>query len=324
MMKKINNVVIVGAGSIGTAIGNVLARKDAYNIILLSIEKEVVESINNKRRNQKYFPNLKLSKHIKATTDINVLQNADIVFLAIPSNVIVGYIDDVKNILNPKAILLNMAKGFGPDNKIITESLKNITSNPVCAFKGPTFARELINRIPTAFTIGSKDESHFKLFSDLFEDTNIYIDFTNDIRGVEILSLLKNIYAIATGIVDAHFSSSNLRFLFLTKAFNEMREIMLNYGGMEGTLFKYCGFGDFCLTALNDLSRNRTLGLLIGKGFFVEDISDKVTLEGKIAVNVFCNEIKRRNQNCDYPIISELYKLFNEEYDDSKFVTRII
>ena len=90
-------------------------------------------------------------------------------------------------------------------------------------------------------------------------------------------------------------------------------------------MFKYCGYGDFGLTALNDLSRNRTLGLLIGKGFFVDDISDKVVLEGKIAVNVFCNEISGSNSlNGKFPIISELYKLFNQEYDISKFVSNII
>ena len=325
MAYNTKNIIVIGAGSIGTAIGNVLARKDTFNVKLLSIEADVVESINNKRRNTKYFPNIKLSKHLTATTDNNVLKDAGIVFLAIPSNAIVGYIEKVSGILNPEAILLNMAKGFGPDRKIITNSLKAVTNNPVCAFKGPTFARELINRIPTAFTIGSKDEVHYKLFSELFEDTNVYIDFTKDVKGVEILSLLKNIYAIATGIVDAHFSSPNFRFLFLTKAFNEMREIMLQYGGKEETMFKYCGFGDFCLTALNDLSRNRTLGLLIGKGFFVEDISDKVTLEGKIAVNVFCDEIsKKRKIKCDYPIISELYKLFNEEYDISEFASNVV
>ena len=84
MNKKIT---IIGAGSIGTALGNVLARKRLYDISLLSIEKDVVESINNSRYNQKYFSNIKLSKHLKATTDINILKNTEIVFLAIPSNV---------------------------------------------------------------------------------------------------------------------------------------------------------------------------------------------------------------------------------------------
>ena len=318
-------IIIVGAGAIGTAIGNVLARKNTYNVELLSIEENVVSSINKKRYNQKYFPNVKLSKHLKATGDTSILKNADLVFLAIPSNVMVDYLIGVQPILNKNAILLNMAKGFGPDNKIITESLQAVVTNPVCSFKGPTFARELINRIPTAFTVGSEDKSHFNLLIKIFNDTNIHIDFSDDVKGVEILSLLKNIYAIATGIVDAQFDSPNLRFLFLTKAFNEMRQILIHYGGKEETMFKFCGFGDFCLTALNDLSRNRTLGLLIGKGFFVEDISDKVTLEGKIAVNVFCNEISKENGlDCKYPIIFELYRLFNKEYDFGKFATNVV
>lgn len=325
-MTTINyNIIIIGAGAIGTALGNVLARKGTYNIMLLSIEEDVVASITNKRFNHKYFPNVKLSKHLEATTDTGVLQDADIVFLAIPSNVMIDYVSKIIPLLNKRAILLNLAKGFGPNQKIITDSLKNIVPNPVCSFKGPTFARELINRTPTAFTVGSEDKSHDELFLDIFKGTNIHVDFSDDIKGVEILSLLKNIYAIAAGIVDAQYNSPNLRFLFLTKAFNEMRQILVHYGGKEETMFKFCGFGDFCLTALNDLSRNRTLGLLIGKGFFVEDISDKVTLEGKIAVNVFCNEISsRKKTNGNYPIIGELFKVFNEQYDLSKFVSSLL
>lgn len=319
------NITIIGGGTIGTALGNALAKKHEKDIVILSIEPEVISSINQTRHNAKYFPSIKLSKYLKATADESILKHAGVVFLAIPSNVAVDYVMKVKDKMNPEAIILNLAKGFSKDQKTITESLEAKVSNPVCAFKGPTFARELINNLPTAFTLGSADNDHFGLFKKLFEDTPVHIDFTNDVKGVELLSILKNIYAIATGIVDAHFSSPNLRFLFLTKAFNEMKDILLQYGGKEDTMFKYCGYGDFCLTALNDLSRNRTLGLLIGKGFFTNDISDKVVLEGKIAVSVFCGEIsKTRSSTCKYPIIGELYKVFNEDYDISKFVNRVI
>ena len=325
MSQNSKKLTIIGAGSIGTALGNVLARKKLYDISLLSIEEDVVKTINNSRYNQKYFPNIKLSKHLRATTDTNILKSAEIIFLAIPSNVTVEYILNVKGLLKENAILLNLAKGFSKDMKTITESLEAKVSNPVCSFKGPTFARELINRIPTAFTVGSKDKSHYDLFSGIFKDTNINIDFTTDVKGVEILSILKNIYAIATGIVDANFDAPNLRFLFLTMAFNEMKDILLQYGGKEDTMFKYCGFGDFCLTSLNDLSRNRTLGLLIGKGFFTDDISDKVVLEGKNAINVFHTEILKNNsfEGC-FPIISELYKVFNRDYDISNFVNKVL
>lgn len=319
------NITIIGAGSIGTALGNVLARKRLYNIALLSIENDVVESINKERKNHKYFPNIKLSKYLKATTDNKILKNSQIVFLAIPSNTIVDYISAVKPYLNDKAILLNLAKGFSTDNRTVLESLEEIVKNPVCSFKGPTFANELINRVPTAFTLGSKNELHYDIFHDIFHNTNVHIDFSPDVKGVEILSILKNIYAIATGILDAQYDSANLRFLFLTKAFNEMKDILLEFRGHEETMFKYCGYGDFGLTALNDLSRNRTLGLLIGKGFFVEDISDKVTLEGKIAVNVFCNKISKTGAlKSHYPIMAELYKVFNEDYKVSNLLNKIL
>jgi len=319
------NIIIIGAGAIGTAVGNILARKHQYNVKLLTIEEDVVESINNTRYNKKYFPNIKLSKFLKASADPTILNDANIVFLAIPSYVTVDYLLEIKPHLNGKAILLNMAKGFSREQKTIAESLSANLPNPVCSFKGPTFANELINKFPTAFTLGSIVKSHHQLFKEIFRDTPIHIDFTTDVKGVEILSILKNIYAIATGIVDAHFNSPNLRFLFLTKAFNEMKDILIKYGGKEETMFRYCGYGDFCLTALNDLSRNRTLGLLIGKGFFTNNITDKVVLEGKIAVSVFCEEIsKTKSLSCNFPIMAELYKVFNEDYDISGFVNKVI
>lgn len=324
-MDKTTTVAIIGAGSIGTAIGNIIARKREEEVYLYSVEKDVVDSINTKRNNFKYFPSIKLSKFLKGSTDPEILSKSNIIFLAIPSIVTVDYVVEHKNYFSSDAILLNMAKGFSREQKTIAESLSQKLSNPVCAFKGPTFAREIIQKLPTGFTLGSKDPSHYHILREIFADTPVRIDFTTDVKGVELLSILKNIYAIAMGIVDAHFNSPNLRFLFLTKAFREMKEILVKYGGKTETMFNYCGYGDFTLTALNDLSRNRTLGLLIGKGFFSDDISDKVVLEGKIAVNVFCEEISTTTgDKCPYPIIRELYKLFNNDYKISEFVAVVI
>ncbi len=243
-------VTIAGAGSIGTALGHSIAKKKEYEVQLLSIEEDVVKSINETRRNFKYFPNVKLGKFLKATTDNNVMMDSDIIFLALPSLVTLDFVLENKDKINESAILLNMAKGFSKEQKTITEALSSKVKNPICSFKGPTFARELINKLPTAFTIGTTVPSHEKIFTDLFHDTAVHIDFSTDVKGVEILSILKNIYAIATGIVDAHYNSPNLRFLFLTKAFNEMKNILVEHGGHESTMFNYCGYGDFTINCI--------------------------------------------------------------------------
>jgi glycerol-3-phosphate dehydrogenase (NAD(P)+) len=319
-----NKIVFIGSGAIATAIGNVLAEKEKYKITLLSIEEDVIASINNKQINTKYFPNIKLEPSLKVSADKNILKNAEIIFLALPSSETVKYVQTNKDFINPNAILVNLAKGFGDGKRTIVECLEKYCQNKIATLKGPTFARDIIKEHHTGITLGSRDISVLDTFKNLFSDTHIILDYSEDIIGVELLSILKNIYAIAIGIVDAHFSSANLRFMILTNAFKEMKNLLLQFGGESETMFKYCGFGDFGLTALNDLSRNRTLGLLIGKGFFSQNISDKILLEGHIAVNVFCEEISKRNSITDYYIIKELYKVLNNSYDISKFLNNIL
>ena len=322
-MKK---VVFVGSGAIGTAIGNVLARKGVDDITLLSIEEEVVESINNLRYNLTYFPNVKLSRNLKATTDKSVLKDADVIFMAIPSVAVVGYLFDNKEYLNPKSIIVNLAKGFGKCDCLIPDCLQGHFPNPIMMMKGPSFAREIINRQDTGFTLACSDNQYFSEISELFENTNIRFDFSNDITGVELASILKNIYAIIIGMLDANYDSANMRSLFITKSINEMRSLMINFGGQEISMFNYCGFGDFALTSLNDMSRNRTLGLLIGKGFFNSGISEKVVLEGRIAVDVFYQKVQDSAIDINaFPLMSELYHVFNDnDYPTKKFVKNVL
>jgi glycerol-3-phosphate dehydrogenase (NAD(P)+) len=325
-MKGKFSIVFVGSGAISTALANVLCMKGLYDVTLLSVEPSVVDSINEKHVNMKYFPNITLHPSLKATTDKEILSGAGMIFLGIPSNVVVSYVEENKELINTKSLVVNLAKGFGIDHRTIPQNLSKIIENEIFSMKGPSFAREIINNLPTGFTLTSKKDRYFKAFEEIFGGTTIYLDFTTDVTGVELSSILKNIYAIIVGIVDAHFDSPNLRSLILTKAINEMRYIISKFGGKEETLFNYCGFGDFSLTALNDLSRNRTLGLLIGKGFFTSNITEKVVLEGTIAVNVFINEIANKRQiKTKKLMISELYKVLNDEnYDIKNFVNQIL
>lgn len=318
-------ICIAGAGSIGTALGQVLAPCNHLDVTLLSVEEDVVHDINSLHVNRTYFPQIRLDRNLKATMDASVLGNAEIIFLAIPSSAVIPYILRYKDVINPNAILVNLAKGFASNNETIVDDLRNSVSNPVCSLKGPTFARELINNMPTAMTVGAADIMIYDKLHEIFRNSVIHIDYSADVIGVEILSILKNIYAIIIGIVDAHFNSPNLRFLVFTKAFNEMLKLLLLLGGKQETMFRYCGIGDFGLTALNDLSRNRTLGLLIGKGFFSEDISGKVVLEGRIAVDIIIRKLDAIQANHeDFFMLNELNKIFTGNYDIKKFISNVL
>ncbi len=325
-MRRKLRICFIGSGAISTSMGNVISRKDEFEVTLLSVEPEVAQSINDEHVNPKYFPNIQLHPSLSCTLNKNILREADIIFFGIPSNIVVSYAKENKGLFNPEALIVNLAKGFGPDHKTIPQGLGKILENPIHSMKGPSFAREIINNLPTGFTVMAKRDKYFKVFEEIFRNTSIYLDYSTDVSGVELASILKNIYAIIIGIVDAHFDSPNLRSLIITKSINEMRFIITRFGGNVDTMFNYCGFGDFSLTALNDLSRNRTLGLLIGKGFFTSDISEKVVLEGKIAVNVFVEEIaKKRQIKTKNLMLKELYKVFNEpDYDLANFVNKII
>jgi len=319
-----NNISIIGSGAIATALGNILASKNNNSVKLLSIENEVIESINKEHRNLKYFPNIQLSPLLLASQDLNILSESEIIFLGIPSGEISGFLDKHHGLINKKATIINLAKGFGTNDLTICEYLNNNFENQTATLKGPSFARDIINEMPTGLTLGSRNiETYYKV-EQLFSATHIHLDYSNDVKGVELLSILKNIYAIALGIVDAQYDAPNLRFLVFTKAFKEMKNLLLAFGGKEETLFKYCGIGDFGLTSLNDLSRNRTLGLLIGKGFFSSNISNHIVLEGKTAVKTFYHKIEKEKSDKDFKIIAELYKIFNNGYEVNNFLHQII
>lgn len=324
-MAETIHVCIAGAGTIGTALGQVLAEKENLRVSLLSVEADVVNDINKQHINTAYFPQIRLNPALTASMDNNLLKDAAIVFLAIPSVVVVSYVNSIKPFLNPDALLVNLAKGFGNDRETITTVLGRQVVNRVCTMKGPTFAREMINHIPTSMTVGSEDESVYALLNEVFSGTSVHTDYSNDVTGVEILSILKNIYAIIVGIVDAHFDSPNLRFMIFTRAFNEMRQVLLRFGGKQETMFRYCGIGDFGLTSLNDLSRNRTLGLLIGKGFFTDDISGKVVLEGRIAAGIIGEQLQKMQVPVgEYYMLNELNEIFRGNYNVKKFVGNIV
>lgn len=306
------NIYIIGSGTFGTAIANSLAKNLNNNVTLYSRSQKIVDDINNNNFNTKYFPNTKLNTKIKATNDPGRVSGHEFVFLAIPSSAIKECLNNFKYKISNEQIIINLSKGIFNNGQTITDYLASFFDNKnIVSLKGPSFAIEIMENAKTLLTLACAEKFLFEKISKLFLKTNIFLDYTNDIKGVEVLSVIKNIYALFMGVIDAKYNSHNTRFMFMTKVFSEIRMLNNNLGGNENTLFLSCGLGDVCLTSLNDLSRNRTLGLLIGKGFYESNSKDNtVVIEGLNSVKTIYNMIDQKLVS-DFPILSKLHFYLN-------------
>ena len=326
------NIIVLGAGAFGTAIANELSVNTENNAVLFSRNKEKVDEINSHNTNKSCFPNKHLTKHLTATFDKKEIQSADVIFIALPSPVIVENLKNLKPYFSKSVLFVNLSKGLLDNGETIIDRVKaELNTENVVALKGPSFAVEVMEHADTLLTLGYSTKEQYEIINKIIIDTALHIDCTTDIRGVEVLSVLKNIYALVLGVVDAKYNSPNTRFMILTKAFSEVRVLLRALGGANDTLFLACGFGDLCLTSLNDLSRNRTLGLLIGKGFFNADYkSNSVILEGLKAVDLV-HSFPLDHVMDNLPLLNKLHSFFgsNEnvlsiEFDklvDQKFKT---
>ncbi len=303
-MQKTNSIVIAGAGVFGTALAQRLSWNPANNVTLYSIEPDVIADINESSQNSKYFPGRHINADIGATLDISCAYTANAIFLAIPSQVIESYTHEIMPHTSKDTRIINLAKGLSVDGSFLVDS---IPFSHVGSLKGPTFAVEVMNGVPSALTYGGSGDD-FAYISNLFLKTGISLDHTDDLRGVELLSVLKNMYAIAIGIVSGRYNSPNVDFLVMTKAVNEMRDLLELYGCSSNTIFNYCGIGDLGLTALNDLSRNRTLGLLIGKGFF-NDPKSSTVIEGLRTIKLLGELVSEKGLEDKFVVLEALYAL---------------
>ena len=305
-----NNIVIAGAGTFGTAVAERLTWNINNRVTLHTIEKDVEKEINDKHTNRKYFPTRFLNRYLTATSDFSVFKEADVIMLAIPSQVIVPFSEEIRKNTAKEPLIINLAKGMSDDGAFITEK---IPFSRTASMKGPSFAIETINGFPTSFTFGGRKEDYDYFRKEVLPDTQFSLDWSKDVRAVELMSILKNMYAIAIGIVSGKFNSPNVDFLVYTKAVNEMRGLLRIFECDEETIFRYCGIGDLGLTALNDLSRNRTLGMLIGKGFGYDSNSKSSTVvEGLRTIKLIGEITRQKGVSDDFPLVQALYKLLYE------------
>ncbi len=299
------NVAVIGGGSFGTALAQLIAGSGG-RALLLARDREVVASINRERRNPRYFPGIALNRRLRAAPLAeaqSALQKIRMSVFAVPS----GAAREVARALAPALRnhrILSTAKGMEhPSGHTVSRILlQEIPECEVGVLAGPTFAEDLIHGHACGATLGFPGREFARRWAKVLSFPSLSLDFSSDVRGVELCGVLKNIYAIAMGIFDSFHGSRNEHHLFLTLCFQEMNTLLRALAEDAALPARFCGFGDFSLTANEDFSRNRTFGLMIGKmRLDPRAIHSSIVLEGIRAAGAL--ELILRDLPIEAPIV---------------------
>ncbi len=309
---------VVGAGSWGTALANLLGLK-GYKIDLWVFEKEVKEQIQAYRENKVFLPGFPLSANIFPSNDISEVVSAkDLVLIVVPSHVMRETVQQIRGHVSPSAIIVSASKGI--ENKthltmsgVLKETLPEIPENSLAVLSGPSFAQEVAKKFPTVIAVASEDRKVAGFVQHIFAAPYFRVYTNNDMIGLELGGAVKNVIAIATGIIDGLRLGLNTRAALITRGLTEIRRLGLKLGANPRTFAGIAGVGDLVLTCTGDISRNHTVGKKIGEGMKVKEILSEMRMvaEGvKTAKSVY--NLSRR-LGIEMPISHEVYHIL---YDD--------
>jgi glycerol-3-phosphate dehydrogenase (NAD(P)+) len=309
---------VVGAGSWGTALADLLGRK-GFKPHLWAFEKEVKEQIETDRENNLYLPGFSLSHHIHPSNDIaSVVAEKDLVLIAVPSHVMRETAEKIHGHVSPQATIVSASKGI--ENKthltmsgVLKEILAGVPRHAFAVLSGPSFAREVGRQFPTVISAASENQDTAGFVQHIFATSYFRVYTNNDMIGVELGGAVKNVIAIAAGIIDGLGLGLNTRAALITRGLTEIRRLGLKLGANPRTFSGIAGVGDLVLTCTGDLSRNHAVGKKIGEGMRLKDVLDdmRMVAEGVKTARSVYNLSQRLG--IDMPISHEVYHIL---YDD--------
>ena len=288
-----SNIAVIGGGAWGTGIAIVLGRKGTHNVRLWAHETDVCESIAQKRVNERFLPGRHIPDSVTATNDLAAaLRGAQIVVSVMPSQHCRALFERMRPLIAPQALIVSATKGLEEGSlqrmsEVITDVLKRQdgTTPAVGALSGPSFAQEVARGDPTAITIASQDAELLRTVQQEFSDSSFRVYTNNDVVGVELGGALKNTIAIAAGICDGLGLGHNSVAALITRGLAEMTRLVVACGGRTETMAGLAGLGDLVLTCTGGLSRNRSVGVELGRGHKLPEII--AGMHGMVAEGVF-------------------------------------
>jgi len=267
---------VVGGGSWGTTIADLLASK-GFAVDLWVFEPEVVEQIAGLRENRLFLPGVTLSPNLTASTDLaRVISGKGLVVVVVPSHLIRGTTAAMAGALGPETMVVSASKGIENGTHltmtgVLKETLK-LTDQRLGVLSGPSFAVEVARKLPTVVTVASRNPVLAQRVQHVFAAPYFRVYTSQDTIGVELGGSVKNVIAIAAGIIDGLGLGLNTRAALITRGMTEIRRLGVRLGANPRTFTGLAGYGDLILTCTGDLSRNHTVGKKIGQGVRLSDI----------------------------------------------------
>ena len=315
-MSRTLRLAVLGAGSWGTALA-VQAARNGLDTVLWGRDAAAMDAMRVDRRNARYLPELPLPDTLKYDADLHrAVADADLVLVVVPSHAFPEIVRTIAPIKRPDIGVAWATKGFEPGSgRFLHEVAQDAfgTQIPLAVVTGPSFAREVALGLPTAVTVHSDDETFAQAVADAMHGPTFRAYTGNDVLGAELGGAMKNVLAVATGVADGMNLGLNARAGLITRGLNEMLRLNAAIGGRAETLMGLAGLGDLVLTCTGDLSRNRRLGLALGRG---QTLKDAVAAIGQVVESVqTADEVMRlaERHDLDLPISALVQRMLHGE-----------
>jgi len=309
-------ITIIGGGSWGTTLAHLLSGK-GFDISLWVFERELAQEIQETRMNTAYLPGVELPLNIRVTNDLaESLNKARCIVNAVPAQFTRSIFREVLPQISHEAIIVSVAKGIERGTLLTVSSvLKELSAREVAVLSGPSFAKEVIKKMPTAVTLATQNIHTGVLLQEIFNVNHFRVYTHDDILGVELGGALKNVMAIASGIADSLGLGNNARASLITRGLVEMTRLGVAMGAKERTFSGLSGIGDLVLTCTSPLSRNFTVGMKLGQGMKLKEILNQMrsVAEGvPTAESAYALSLK---YSIEMPIVEQVYRVLNEDKD---------
>ncbi len=323
-MNKVH-IGIVGAGSFGTALAQVIAGNDAPRVTLWGRPSDGMEVLRDTRENRRYLPGVKLKPSIEPTDDFDALAECDVVLVVTPS----GAVREVAArlaALGTRAPLVSCTKGLerGSDLRMSEVLQSVLPHNPVAVLSGPSHAEEMAGDVPTAVVLGCADAALAGRLQQAFSGRSFRVYTSADVVGIELGGALKNIVAIGAGVVDGLGFGDNSKAALLTRALGEITRVGVAFGGQAETFRGLSGLGDLMVTCFSRHSRNRAVGERLGRGETPEQIAASMVMVAEgVPTTRSAYEWARRHE-METPVIDAVYGLLYEQRSAGELLRDIL